>query len=565
MTIFSFSPPANISDFPSGSPQDKQLRTIWNWNLIGDTRTAITGDPWNAINDSNRYFYFNPVTTNIPTTAVTNPIQWVPFPNRVKEYFSSGGSNGNPFLLSADEILELADTGKIKAKSAFANGFPTVPSSACPNIDWNSPKADWRTFGPPGPRGWQDEYCEWSVTRDPKSNKITQVMFTCENPDYWFTLWQVDPAAVLKIYQVTISPKVTLDDLCLTDSNGKCVINPLTGQPAYNPINKWNSGTESLTDSGGAMHLTSPPNTLGAEIYLAAAATLLRNVSPYDPQHMICCSRYGRPFRNSDPHIGFVANQLSKQGYTISLSDPVGLYIQEPNWSTYKTPDGTPASDFWKVTRGKKAATPNDSDQILHAVFSVPSDKGYTVSDIMINGKEIQWGGQIAQTFQIQLMATGFKDSALKPQSPLPCQGDSPSPTPQPVILIPQNLLDAYNHLYTIDGNVTNSPVLPAPILKQGQTVELALQCTDVAANPTISFGEGITVTINPTYQTGCAPGCFRAESELTTRTFSLTITVAKDASTGLRDLSVSNPGQSSVVPAPDFLTVVAQNWSGSL
>ena len=61
------------------------------------------------------------------------------------------------------------------------------------------------------------------------------------------------------------------------------------------------------------MHLTSPPNTLGAEVYLAAAATLLRNVGSYDPQNMICCSKYGQPYRNSDPHIGFT-RQSARQG-----------------------------------------------------------------------------------------------------------------------------------------------------------------------------------------------------------------------------------------------------------
>jgi len=161
--------------------------------------TSITGDPWNVKNDSNRYFYFNPVTTSVPNDANAVPIQWVSFPNRVLWYFSQGGSPGNPYQLSETQVLELADTGKIRGNPEFSNGFPAIPTTLCPNIDWKQPASDWRTFGPPGPRGWQDEYCEWSVTRDPKTNKITSVMFTCENPDYWFTLWQVDPYAVLKI------------------------------------------------------------------------------------------------------------------------------------------------------------------------------------------------------------------------------------------------------------------------------------------------------------------------------------------------------------------------------
>jgi hypothetical protein len=526
--------------------------------LIGDTLTGITGDPWNVVDDSNRYFYFNPTTTVIPNNAINVPIQWVAFPNRALWYFSAGGSPGNPFQLSPAQILELVDTGKIKSNPSFANGFPAVPPSACPAIDWASPKTDWRTFGPPGPRGWQDEYCEWSVTRDAATNKITSVMFTCENPDYWFTLWQVDPAVVLKIYRETISPNVQLPDLYLTDTNGDPVINALTGEPAYNPLNKWNTGTVTNPGvGGGAMHLTSPPNTLGAEVYLASAATLLRNVANYDAQSMVCCSGYGQPFRNSDPHIGFSANQFVRNlGLTISLADPVGLYIQEPDWSTYKTPDGTPPSEFWTVTRG------NGPNQILHAVFAVPASKGYTVADVMIGGRPIQWGGQIPQTFQIRLMATGFPGSALPPQQSLACQGRQNNPTPQAVILIPSDLLDAYNALYTIEGQVTNSPVLPAPILSQGQTADLALQCTDVAVNPTISFGDGIAVTIDAADRRGIAAGTVRTASKLATRTFRLTIVVASDAAPGQRSVTVTNPGQTAAVPAPAFLTVVPAGWS---
>jgi hypothetical protein len=559
MAGFSFSPPANIADFTPGTPQYDCLIQLWNWNLIGDTLTAITGDPWNVLYDFNRYFYFNPITTPIPSNATVEAIQWVAFPNRVLFYFSQGGSPGNPFQLSAQAVLELGDTGKVKGNPAFASGFPPVPSGLkqiCPVINWNSDKSTWQTFGPPGPRGWQDEYCEWSVTRDPVSNKITSVMFTCENPDYWFTLWQVDPNTVLKIYQEVISSKVQLSDLYLLDSNGKPVVNPLTGAPAYNPLNKWNSGPVTNPDvSGGAMHLTSPPNTLGAEVYLAAAATLLRDVPTYNAQNMICCSKYGQPYRNSDPHIGFTANQLAKAGFTISLTNPVGLYIQQPDFGTYVTPDNTPAQDFWTVVRG------NGPNQILHAVFAVPAGKNYTVSDIKINGQPINWGGQIAETFQMQLSATGFSGSSLPPQSTQNCQQSAPQPTPQAIILIDNGLLNAYNALYTINGNVTNSPVLPAPIVQQGQTVNLALQCSDVAVNPTISFGDDITVTINSSGNSIQGVMGVRSSGGLALRTFQITIAVDATAAPGQRSLTVTNPGQTAVTAAPAMLTVVPSGW----
>ena len=558
MANFTFSPPANIIDFPTDSPQYQCLLQLWNWNLIGDTLTSIVGDPWNVVNDQNRYFYFDPVTTSIPQNPTVVQIQWVAFPNRLLWYFGQDGSPGNPFQLSDADLLELGDTGKIAGNPKFASGFPPVPTfrELCPQINWKSDPSTWQTYGPAGPRGWQDEYCEWSVTRD-ANNNITSVMFTCENPDYWFTLWQVDPNAVLGIYQQLVSSAAQLQDLYLLDANGKPVNNPLTGQPAYNPLNKWNSGTVTTPGvSGGAVHLTSPPNTLGAEIYLAAAATLMRDVSSYDAQSMICCSKYGQPFRNSDPHIGFLANQtVVNTGDTISLQDPVGLYIQEPDFSTYSTPDNTSAQDFWTIVRGH-------SSQILHAVFAVPAAKGYTVSDISINGQKIAWAGQIVQTFQIQLAAIGFSGSSLPQQQKQKCQQPSPSPTPAPNILIDNGLLNAYNALYTIGGNITNSPVLPAPVVQQGQTVNLALQCSDVAVNPTISFGDGITVTIDSVDKDTVAVTADRNASPLGLRTFQLSIAVSATATPGQRSVTVQNPGQSAAVPAPAFLTVVPAGWS---
>ena len=73
----------------------------------------------------------------------------------------------------------------------------------------------------------------------------------------------------------------------------------------YNPINYWNF----TTTSGTIMHLIHPSNTLGAEMDIAAQATVLRKdengdrISNY--QDLINCSQYGNPGRNSDP---FVSN-----------------------------------------------------------------------------------------------------------------------------------------------------------------------------------------------------------------------------------------------------------------
>ena len=52
-------------------------------------------------------------------------------------------------------------------------------------------KQRWRAAD--GSRDVQDEYCEWSVTRDPATDKITKITFTSEGPEYWQFLAAVDP------------------------------------------------------------------------------------------------------------------------------------------------------------------------------------------------------------------------------------------------------------------------------------------------------------------------------------------------------------------------------------
>ena len=110
------------------------------------------------------------------------------------------------------------------------------------------------------------------------------------------------------------------------------------------------------------MHLTSTPNTLQTEIGLGASATVQRKSNNTNAGALICCSQYGQPHRNSDPNIGVQVNRFVSTTSNLSpavatLANPPGLYIQTPNFSSYATPDGTPASTFWTVKRGNASLT----------------------------------------------------------------------------------------------------------------------------------------------------------------------------------------------------------------
>jgi hypothetical protein len=536
-----FQPPANQQDFPPAT--QKSFDAMWTAVISASTAQAIVGNPWTSTNDCNRAYYYDPLVT--PPSGAPTPVEWGAFPNRLNVYFGPGGSN--PYQLTEAQLWELADTGKVAGVAAFKDGFAQIPSAVCPSINWSQPKTDWQDFGPPGPRGWMDEYCEWSVTRN-ASGKIVRVDFTCENPEYWLNAWRTDPNVVLGIYRQCVSQDVQLTDLCLLDAQNKPVIDPVTGKPAYQPLNKWNRGSVSSASGGGAMHLTSPPNSLGAEIYLAAAATLLRN-NDKDSQQLICCARYGQPYRNSDPNIGFSVNSLVKNlGAMITLTDPVGLYIQMPQDMTlFQFPSGYQFSDFFTVARGRTRQTAGTSyDQVLHLTVATPAAllaRGGSLEQVSINGKPIQWGAQIVETLGMALAATGIS-STLPPQSPLPCPTDASSPNPWPQGLLGDAVLKAYMRS---DGVAELPPMLP-PNVQRGQTIKgLTLVCVDARAETTISFPSGgIQATVTSSYP--LQGKAFGTTKIYPMYAFVLTLTVSNDAPLGLATLSAVNPG---VTPGP--------------
>jgi hypothetical protein len=396
-----FALPANVADL-TGNDQTN-LAQQWSNSVNGWTKEAISkgGDGGTQLD-----FYYNPLTTEAQNNPSSKSVAWPAFPNRI--------------LLGFPNATFLQQMGY--AEGVHEDG----------------------TFGPPpradgdqhGPRGWQDEYCEWIATRD-ASGKISRVDFTCENRDYWSSLWHISPSRVLELYQQLVSPEAKLRDLYLLDSANNPVIDRATGRPAYQPINKWNTQPSKGTVTG-AVHLISRPNSLPAEIFLAAQATVLREKAGQpvtDPDALVICGGIGVPGRNSDPHIASEVNKvIIGGGLVASLQDPVGLYIQTPDFSGYslpsdpKLPADADVSECWTILRGHARGAGDNIDFILHARFEIPrrwkqAGVSFTVGDIQINGNAIKYGAQITQTFQIALRALALP-TTLPPQEPQPCQTD---------------------------------------------------------------------------------------------------------------------------------------------
>jgi len=507
-----FDPPAYQNDFPNDQQQENALKTRWSNNINRFTQQTLQNDPWTATNQPALTEYYNPLNTEIPEDGISAPITWTAFPRRIQTTFANASQRTQ---------WQYADEGPPPS-----NGIP---------------------YSPQGPRGWQDEYCEWSVTRNP-AGQITKVMFTCENREYWYTLWDVDPNRVLEIYQQLVGDQVQIEDLYLYDQ-GQPVIDPETGRPAYNDLNRWNNST-----SFGAIHLISNPNSLSAEIFLAGQATILRQnadgTAITDRNQLINCSRYGTAGRNSDPTIGAAVNGLVRgsgggnSGVRVSLQNPVGLYIQEPNFGAFQLPFTAPpeatVQGCWRIVRGRQRQAGEDIDYILHAVFEVPEEWGFTVSDITINGFPIDFGSQITEQFQIALSGLGLPQTPPPPNS-LTCAASPRDPLPRPYYLRDADLL-----------NVAIRSSLNMRI-EAGTTVnDIALYAINSDRNATIEFTGAPGITVEKT----------RFQAAGGAQIFILSITAASDAPLGDRALLLTN---SNGVHGPGVYGLLEVVQNGSL
>lgn len=237
----------------------------------------------------------------------------------------------------------------------------------------------------PAPQRWalgevrdrQEEYCEWVGVRDRKG-RLVRAMFTTEVPTYYVMLAADDPQRLLDTYREALGPAVQLREL----------IGP-TG--SYRERNPWNLA--------GAMHMIQPNNTLPAAVVLASQATVVKTMDGHpvvNANDLIRCGVAADPDRNSDPLIVGEVNALARRGARISLSDPVGLYLDRLRTDGWIAPKGADPSTFWTVTRG-------DTEHAVRAVYEVPEELGFTISDIRIDGINISSPSQIAEALEVRL------------------------------------------------------------------------------------------------------------------------------------------------------------------
>jgi hypothetical protein len=211
----------------------------------------------------------------------------------------------------------------------------------------------------------QNEYCEWHVTRT-AAGKITKVVFVTESPEYWDHLWAVDPPTVVNLYKTLVDPAVTQADLTVA------------GTGSYNHRNPFNT-------TKGIVHLIQRINKLALAIGLAegsvATGTVRDNYETRQP--------FGLK-TSVDPRVTLDIGALARTGLSLTLREPIGLYITGYDDTGWTKPNGSPVGDYWTIARGRPG-------QILRLEYAVPPGEGFVVGDIRIGGRRIEWGGQIAE------------------------------------------------------------------------------------------------------------------------------------------------------------------------
>ena len=318
-------------DVPGGNKDFKEYQDLkmWDWTV----KTTFWQSIWQSANAS---LIINGGQTSIPGFTEngypTGIAYRLPNPKNDAENFMKFRDSDIQFR-SSEDVEEMARRLGEKTKrgekelleariswQAFPKRLLDLyknsdinPYEEADKVGWPPKDLTYRSYVPISNARQMDEYCEWFTHRN-EEGKITQIDITCESPEYWTFLVKNRPDVALASYREYVSPKVTLDSLL--DDFG-----------TYNPYNEWNT-------EKGAMHLNCPPNSLFAEIYIAAEAstrwTDCKNGKILtDGGDLIGCASYGLSTRASDPTIGKNCNDLIRAGKIISIKNPVGLYLEE--------------------------------------------------------------------------------------------------------------------------------------------------------------------------------------------------------------------------------------------
>jgi hypothetical protein len=231
-------------------------------------------------------------------------------------------------------------------------------------------------------RDAQHEYLEWHVTR--VDEKITKVVFVTETPEYWRLLAAEAPQRVLELYRELVDPGVQMDDLF--DQDG-----------SYIPRNDFNHGR-------GIVHYIMGINSLSALLNAEQDSVISTDALDNYDGLPLSFNAENEISTASDARFSLDIGTLSRRGWSVTASEPVGICMVDWDDTGWTKPDGTPVGDYWRVVRGATGAA-------LRLEYEVPADESFVVGDIMIGGRPIEYGGQLAE--HITVMTRGVAGNIL--------------------------------------------------------------------------------------------------------------------------------------------------------
>jgi hypothetical protein len=371
----SYRPPAAIRDFELGN-DPQSLYQAWDKWISDQTQATADYPAW--------YGALNPPAAGNPATQAP-PWQGIP---------------RSALLLNNNDVLAAAQA--VENAVEFGSGSDALLVNQPPFLDANGQKVSGLKYRP------QDEYLEWVTKTDP-DGVVREILFTCEGPEYWNVIAVNDQGLLLRLYSDISGLSVNQLDVkklyfqeTLTHREVFAGGKTLTFKKGdYNPYNEYNLSF--------AIHLTQGANTLGAEIALAMAGSLVWGNPPKTTNpDLICCAQYGDPNRFSDPTIGKEVNDLARQRMFVTLRDPIGLYIASILATNFTDWNGNPVpniGDFLVPVRKS-----DDGTLILRAGFRVPAGimrngAQARVGDYSYLGRPISAGGQVAHAITMHLFA----------------------------------------------------------------------------------------------------------------------------------------------------------------
>ena len=199
---------------------------------------------------------------------------------------------------------------------------------------------------------------------------------------------------------------------------------------------------------------------------------------------------------------------------------------------------------------------------ILHAKFEVPEALGYTISDLMYDGKKIEWGSEIAQLINMHIIATGYaSDKPLK----YDCVTTPATTYAQPLQLFHKAVYDGYN-----DTKVPNPAQFPMTLLSNSTyiTPKVSKGATNVPmvlvvdgldmsdGDPTIRFDQP-NITIGEISQLPdviyAVPGNSYPSKY---NVIQFTMSIPEDATVGLKELFIKTPNQIESAPMKALLYI---------